>query len=176
MRNKLTRERLQALMREIARVAPGKQPYQVYLVGGGTAVYSGWRASSIDADLFSEREEVFRDIQGIKERLNLNVEVARPEHFVPALSGSASRHIHIETIGGVTFYHYDPYAQVFSKLVRGFERDMRDVRQFVASGLVDPEELRRLVAKIPTTAFARYPNLTRAGVTAAVDAFLRETG
>lgn len=144
----------------------------MYLVGGGTAVESGWRPSSIDADLFSEQEEVFRDIQGIKERLNVNVEFARPEQFVPALEGSADRHVLIETIGSVDFLHYDPYAQMFSKIVRGFQRDLGDAAEFVRSGMVDPVRLRKLVKKIPKAAYAKYPNLTQAAVVEAVEKFV----
>ena len=103
------------------------------------------RRSSIDADLFSDQEEIFHDIQGIKERLNINVEFARPEHFVPALRGSAKRHVFLETIDNVSFYHYDPYAQILSKLVRGFERDLDDAHHFMQSGMVDGQELRSLV-------------------------------
>ena len=68
VRRSLTREGLRDLMRALARSAPVKGSYRVFLVGGCTAVHSGWRASTIDADLFSDREEVFRDIQDIKER------------------------------------------------------------------------------------------------------------
>ncbi len=60
MRRELTRARLLALMQELARTAPRRGPHRVHLVGGGTAVHLGWRESSIDADLFSDREEVFR--------------------------------------------------------------------------------------------------------------------
>jgi hypothetical protein len=142
-------------------------------VGGGTAVRAGWRASSVDADLYADEDAVFRDIQGIKERLNVNVEFARPEHFVPALRGSAKRHVFIETVGRVSYFHYDPYAQVLSKVVRGFERDMDDARQFVRSGMVDPRTLRDLVEGIPEAAYAKYPSLSRAAVARAVEAFLR---
>ncbi|MDZ4805775.1 MAG: hypothetical protein SGI90_13025 [Candidatus Eisenbacteria bacterium] len=174
MRNELTRERLRTLMQEIARVAPPRRgAFQVYLVGGGTAVYSGWRAASIDVDLYSDREEVFHDVQGIKERLNVNIEFARPEHFVPALRGTAGRHVLIETIPPVTFHHYDPYAQVFAKIVRGFTRDLDDARHFVDSGMVDESQLRLLVGQIPESEFARYPNLSRSAVVAAVDVFFR---
>ncbi len=172
MRNELTRDRLQALMREISRTAPHGESHRVYLVGGGTAVHSGWRPSSIDADLFSEQDAVFRDIQGIKERLNVNVEFARPEHVVPPLPGSGDRHVFIDTLGDVSFYHYDPYAQVLSKIVRGFERDLDDARHFVRSGMVDPDELGRLVAGIPDSAYAKYPNLSDAAVRQAVDELL----
>lgn len=175
MRAELTRERLSALMRELARTAPrGKKSYRVYLVGGGTAVHAGWRASSVDADVCADDDSVFADIQGIKERLNVNVEFARPEHFVPALEGSARRHVFIETVDRVSFFHYDPYAQVLAKVVRGFGRDIDDACEFVRSGLVDPAKLQALVAAIPASAYAKYPSLSRAAVGQAVDAFLRD--
>ena len=172
VRDELTRDRLRALMQELARTAPRRGTYRVYLVGGGTAVYAGWRASSVGADLFSEQKKIFHDIQGIKERLNLNVEFVRPEHFVPALRGSAKRHVFIETIGAVSFYHYDPYAQILSKIVRGFERDLTDVHHFIQSGMVDSQKFRALVEGIPASAYSKYPNLSGSAVREAVDEFL----
>jgi hypothetical protein len=155
-------------MAEIARTAPSGGPYRVFLVGGGTAVLSGWRHSSIDADFYSEQEIVFRDIQGIKERLNVNVEFARPEDFVPALEGTADRHVFVETIQDVSYFHYDPYAQVFSKVVRGFRRDLDDAIHFVRSGMVAPGKLRELVEGIPEAAYSRYPALSLVAVREAV--------
>jgi hypothetical protein len=162
-------------MREIAATAP-RRPHRVYLVGGTTAVLLGWRASSLDADLWAEDDAVFRDVQGIKERLDVNVEFARPEHFVPALEGTDDRHVFIETVGQVSFFHYDPYAQVLSKVVRGFQRDIDDARRFVESRLVEPARLRALVSRIPDAAFAKYPALSRGAVEAAVEAFVRSGG
>jgi hypothetical protein len=159
-------------MSELARTAPRGESFRVYLVGGGTAVLSGWRSSTIDADLYAERDEVFQDIQGIKERLNLNIEFARPEDFVPPLSESGQRHRFITRVGGVDFYHYDPYAQVLSKVVRGFRKDLLDARQLVASGWVDAARFQQLVEAIPDSAYARYPNLSRESVLDAVRTFL----
>ena len=139
-------------------------------------MWSGWRASSVDADFCSDDDSVFRDVQGIKERLNVNIEFANPEHFVPPLRGTRDRHVFIETVGNVSYYHYDPYAQTFSKIVRGFQRDVDDARNFVRSGMVDPRKLRDLVAAIPDSAYAKYPNLSREAVNEAVEAFLREGG
>lgn len=172
MREQVTRERLGALMEELARRAPGRGPYRVYFVGGGTAVYLGWRRSSIDIGLCADSEAIFRDIQQVKQLLNINIEFARPEDFVPPLEGSSNRHVYIDTIRPVTFYHYDPCAQCFSKIVRGFQRDIDDAREFIRSGMVDPERLRSLVASIPEREFARYPSLTRTGVESAVSTFL----
>ena len=174
MRTSLDQDRLRALMRELARSARGPESYGVFLVGGGTAVLAGWRPSTIDADLHSDQDEVFRDIQQIKERLQLNVEFARPEDFVPPLAGSDQRHVFIETLGNVSFYHYDPYAQMLSKVIRGFARDIQDAESFLASGMVDVDHFRSLVREIPEASFARYPSLTREAVLQAVDHFLSQ--
>ena len=159
-------------MRELARSAPGRRPYRVYLVGGGTAVLLGWRDSTIDADLYCDREEIFHDIQRLKERLQLNVEFVRPEDFVPALDGTEERHVFIETIGSVSYYHYDPYAQLLSKVVRGFRQDLLDAERFLSSGMVDPERFRSLVQQIPKSAYSRYPALSRQAVLDAVHDYL----
>lgn len=174
MRDKLTRESLRALMHELSRSAGKDGDYRVYLVGGATAVLEGWRASSVDADLHASRDDIFRDVQAIKERLHLNIELFRPEHFVPPLDGSADRHAFIETMGRVSFYHYDPYAQLFSKIVRGFDRDLADARSFVKSRMVDIEQFRELVRAIPDEAWSKYPRHSPSAVRQAVEEFLAE--
>jgi len=161
-------------MEELARGAPHGQPGRVYLVGGGTAVWSGWRASTIDVDLHGEPERLFAGIQDIKERLGMNVEFARPEDFVPPLAGSDDRHVFIEEIGSISFYHHDPYAQAFSKIVRGFDRDLKDVSSMIGNGMVDARRLRDLVHGVPFEAYAKYPALSPLAVMAAVDAFVDE--
>jgi hypothetical protein len=172
VRRRLTRETLQALMKEIGKTAPRGRSARVFFVGGVTAVHAGWRPSTIDADVCCDDERVFRDVQGIKERLQLNIEFARPEDFVPALAGSEDRHVFIETVGRVAFYHYDPYAQLLSKVVRGFDRDLQDAERFISSGMVDPERFRSLVRGIPEREYSRYPALSKRAVLTAVDDFL----
>ena len=163
-------------MRELARSARPNRSYRIYLVGGGTAVLEGWRESSIDADLYAKQDDIFRDVQDIKERLQLNIEFARPEDFVPALDGTEARHVFIDTMGAVSFYHYDPYAQLLSKVVRGFARDLADADAFVASGMVDPDRFRSLVRGIRESAYARYPRLSSTAVRRTVDDFLSSLG
>lgn len=172
MRRELTRDAVRELMGELARTAPSGEAYRVYLVGGATAVVEGWRTATIDADLHADREGVFRAVPAIKERLGLNVELTRPEDFVPPLAQSADRHLFIERVGGVDFFHYDPYAQLFSKIVRGFRKDLLDAERFVRSGMVDPDRFRRLVGAIPDSAYAKHPNLDRGAVEDAVGEFL----
>ena len=123
-------------------------------------------------DLYAADEAVFIDIQRVKEAERINVEFARPEHFVPPLAGAADRHLFIATFGGVSFFHYDPYSQVLSKVVRGFRRDLDDAHRFIETGLVDAARFRALVAAIPESVFAKYPALTPVAIRDAVNAFL----
>ena len=176
VRHSLTRDDLEALMAELAQSAPPRKFHRVYLVGGGTAVYLGWRESTIDADLYSDDDQVFRDIQAIKERLKINIEFAQPEQFVPPLGGTADRHVFIDSIGSVSYYHYDPYAQLFSKVVRGFGRDMDDAAALVKTEMVDLEQFKALVAAIPLSTYAKYPRLSPDAVQDAVDAFEQHLG
>ena len=174
MREEFTRERLKPLMKELARTGPKRGSFQVFFVGGTTAVVMGWRRSSVDVDLYSEQDTVFRDIQGIKERLRMNVEFARPEDFVPPLSGAEDRHLFIEKVGAISFFHYDPYSQLLSKIVRGFQKDLDDARAFLGRKLVEPDRFRALVRAIPDSAYARYPRLSRAAVEKVVAQFLAD--
>ena len=172
MRESVTRERLLGFMQRLAEAAPPRRHFRVYVVGGGTAVERGWRESTIDVDLYAADEAVFIDIQRTKETQRVNVEFARPEHFVPALSGAGDRHLFIARFGGVSFFHYDPYSQMLAKVVRGFRRDLEDARRFLDTGLVDAARFRTLVAAIPDSAFAKYPALSRRAILDAVSAFL----
>lgn len=159
-------------MQEISKSYRGARAARVFIVGGGTAVHWGWRSSTIDADLYADDLAVFGDVQNLKERLQLNIEFERPENFVPPLQGTEARHRFIKTIEKVSFFHYDPYAQVLSKVVRGFRKDLLDAENFVSSGMVDPGQLRSLVDAISESEFQKYPALSRNAVLAAVTQFL----
>ena len=176
MRESVDRKRLLAFMKRLAESAPRGRRFRVFVVGGGTAVAQGWRESTIDVDLYADHEGVFVDIQRIKELQQINVEFARPEHFVPPLAGADGRHIFIATFGAVSFFHYDPYSQLLSKVVRGFRRDLEDAHHFIDAGLVDAARFRDLVDAIPEAVFAKYPALSREAVLNAVQTFLGSVG
>ncbi|MGE0192976.1 MAG: DUF6036 family nucleotidyltransferase [Planctomycetota bacterium] len=174
MRKDVTPERLALLMQELSASAPRGTDFCVFLAGGGTAVLRGWRASSLDVDLAVEDHRVLHEVQRIQEELDINIELVEPSAFVPELSDARHRHVFIRRIGRVAWYHYDPYTQVFAKLVRGFERDLADARRFVEDGLVDLATLKLLVEAIPSAAYSRYPNLSKEAVRKAIDAFAPE--
>jgi len=50
--------------------------------------------------------------------------------------------------GNVDMHHFDPYSQALSKLERGFDQDLEDVRAMRERGLIDPPGLREFYARL----------------------------
>lgn len=100
----------------------------------------GWRESTIDIDIkvVPDNDELLREIPKLKERLNLNVELAAPSDFIPVSDGWEERSPLIRREGKISFHHFDPVAQALAKAERGHDQDRQDVQQMIATGLVDP--------------------------------------
>lgn len=137
------------------------EPCRVYFTGGTTAVLLGWRGSTIDIDLklIPDSNELLRALPRLKEELEINVEIASPDDFIPALPGWQERSAFIRQEGALTFLHYDFYAQALAKIERGYERDLADVREMFASELIKPQRLRELFDAIEPLLY-RYPAIS----------------
>jgi hypothetical protein len=163
------REFMAALGREARAEA------RVYFTGGACAVLLGWRASTIDADIriIPDRDELLRAIPALKERLQINVELASPPDFIPELPGWPDRSPFIVREGLVSFHHFDFYSQALSKIERGHAQDVGDVRRMIATALVEPPRLRELFASIEPDLY-RYPALDPARFRRALDEALSD--
>jgi hypothetical protein len=137
IRRKVNLETLKQFMRELATAA--RSPGKVYLTGGATALLLGFREQTIDIDLKldPEPEGVFDAIADLKNRLNLNVELASPDNFIPRTAD-------------------DFGLQALAKLERGHAKDLEDVTSFIRGGYVTSEELKSQFAQIEP-ALVRYP-------------------
>ena len=158
MREPLTADTLQAFMKALAGAA--KTPARVYLVGGASAVILGWRDATIDVDLkiIPESDEILRSLPQLKEQLKINIELASPDDFIPALPGWEDRSKFIQQEGKLSFYHYDFYAQALAKLERRHDIDLSDVESFFENALIDPRKLLELYSAIESE-LHRYPEL-----------------
>lgn len=156
MRELVTAERIREFMRRLGQSAVSNT--RIYLVGGSTAVLSGWRASTIDIDLkiVPDRDELFRALPRLKEELKLNVELASPDLFIPSIPGWEERSPFIVREGNIDWHHYDPYSQVLAKIERGHERDLTDVREMIRRGWVESGRLRECYESIVPD-LIRYP-------------------
>ncbi|MPY88648.1 MAG: hypothetical protein GEU99_12070 [Luteitalea sp.] len=130
--------------------AEAKQSARVYFTGGATAVLNGWRATTIDVDLkiVPEQDRLLRAIPRLKEELQINVELAAPDDFIPELPGWEERSTFVQQERRLTFCHYDYYAQVLSKLERGHAQDVADVEEMLRRGLIDRQRLLDLFTAI----------------------------
>jgi hypothetical protein len=156
MREVTDRERLDRFMTALA--ARASREARVYFTGGVTAVLHGWRASTIDVDLrfLPELDELFRALPLLKEELHINIELASPPDFIPALPGWEERSLFIRREGNVSFYHFDLYSQALAKIERGHAQDGLDVKAMIQGGLVEPDKLLELFASIEPQLY-RYP-------------------
>ena len=156
MRRKVTVATLRQFMRELAAAA--RSPGNVYFTGGATALLLGFRHQTIDIDLKldPEPEGVFEAIAALKNRLDLNVELASPDDFIPRAPDWRERSRHIDSIGPLQFFHYDLALQALAKLERGHAQDLEDVTSLLRGGYVTREELRKKFTRIEP-GLLRYP-------------------
>lgn len=156
MRLETNRDRVLLLMQELAGVVRGAG--RVYFTGGASAVLLGWRELTVDVDFMAEPEPpgFFEALPALKERLEINLELASPPDFIPELPGWAERSIFIARHGPLDFYHYDFYSQALAKLERWHTRDRQDVHHMLSDGLVTKDRLRELFTTVEPR-LIRYP-------------------
>lgn len=156
MRRKVTQATLRQFMQELAAAARG--PGTIYFTGGATALLLGFRDQTIDIDLKLDPEPagIFEAIAALKNRLELNVELASPADFIPAPANWRERCRHIASIGQLEFFHYDFELQALAKLERGYAQDLEDVKRLLRGGFVTTQALRRTFAEIEP-GLLRYP-------------------
>lgn len=156
MRAETDRDKLERFMVALGERVRG--PGTVYLTGGATALLRGWRTATIDVDIKPDPEPpgLFEAIARLKDELDINVELASPDQFIPPVPGWRERSVFITRHRAITYYHYDPYGQALSKLQRGHERDLADARSFVRDGWVGLDELQARYTEIEPL-LIRYP-------------------
>ena len=161
MREPVNANRVERFMRELAAISRGSG--RVYLTGGASAVLLGWRDSTVDVDIkiLPEDDRVLRALPELKERLQINVELASPGDFIPPLPGWEDRSPLIVREGTLSFHHYDFYGQCLAKIERDHRKDRADVKMMLESGLVEPVRLRELFRQIEPE-FFRYPAINPA--------------
>jgi len=145
----------------------------MYLTGGATAVLEGWRDSTVDIDVRFEPDSdaALSRIRDLKEELAVNVELASPLDFLPPLDGWRDRARFRFREGNLEVFDFDPYSQALSKLQRGFELDLEDVRNMVSSGQVEPKRLLELYESVEPELF-RFPAVDPPGLRAVVESLV----
>lgn len=171
MRPPVDEARIRAVASRLGRVVRG--PVRMYLTGGSTAVIEGWRETTVNVNLRFEPEDdrLLRELPAVKESLGVNIELVSPPDFIPELPGWRERSPFLFREGGVDVHHFDLYSQALSKIERGFDQDLEDVRMMVERELVEPARLRELYDAIEPELY-RYPAIDPAAFRRKVDGAL----
>jgi len=168
MRKPVTEPVVREFMRAIAVEA--REPGRIYLAGGASVVLKHWRGSTVDIDItiIPENDRILRAIPDLKERLQVNVELSSPTHFVPPLPGWEDRSPFIVREGVIDFHHFDFYTQALSKIERAHRKDLLDVDAMIRNGFVEPKRLLALFEEVADQLY-RYPSLNPPTLRAAVE-------
>jgi hypothetical protein len=168
MRTLADPDRIRRLMAALGAEADADA--RVYFAGGATAVLHGWRSSTIDVDLkiVPDRDRLFRALPDLKERLQLNIELASPADFIPVRPGWEDRSPFIARESRVSFHHFEFDAQALSKIERGHAQDLQDIEAMLARSLVTREGLLAYFTAIEPALY-RYPAIDAATFRSAVE-------
>ena len=95
------------------------------------------RRIDVDIKIVPERDRLFRAIPEIKERLQINIELASPDRLHPgtAEAGRIAAPC-IARESRISFHHFELAAQTLSKIERGHAQDLEDVQTMLARNLV----------------------------------------
>ena len=143
---------------------------RVYFTGGVTALLIEWRTSTIDVDIkmVPEQDSLFRALPPLKELLEMNIELASPDDFIPPVPGWEERSPLIRREGRLSFHHYDFYSQALAKIERRHARDVLDVAAMLDLGLIDPRATLAYFDEIEPSLY-RYPAVDPASFRRAVE-------
>jgi hypothetical protein len=158
MRQLANGELIGRFMRELGRATD--RDGACYFTGGATAVMVGWRATTVDVDirLVPDSDAILRAIPRIKEQLEINVELAAPDDFIPVPAGWEGRSLYVGSEGKLSFYHFDPYSQALGKLERAHEQDLGDVEAMLERGIIERARALEYFEEIEPELF-RFPSV-----------------
>jgi hypothetical protein len=130
-----------------------RRPGRVYLVGGTTMVFEGFRRQSLDIDLTFEVQPqdhaaFIQTVRVLKDELSINVEQVSPGDFIPLPSGYRERSRFIGRYGQLDVFHFDLYCTALSKVERGAAEDFSDVLALLRDGQIEMNALETYFAEI----------------------------
>jgi hypothetical protein len=118
-----------------------------------------------------EPHGIFQAIAKLKQEFDINIELALPQDFLPTLPGWRERSVFIARQGEISFYHYDFTAQALSKISRGFNRDIDDVRAMYELKLFNLEKISECFEAIASELIG-FPSLNPAILRNRIEEFI----
>jgi hypothetical protein len=141
------------------------KPARLYLVGGAALVHLGIRpgfTQDIDVQVYGANEgDLIVTIQKLIERLQVNIEFAAPGDFIPLPLQWEAHAQFVGRYGTIDVFYFDFYSIALSKIERGNDRDIADVKLLMQHGMVTLDELDKAYQEVlAQLGKGRYPRLT----------------
>lgn len=173
MDNLLDREKLIQFLSQLGKRARSKGA--CYVTGGASALLVGWRETTLDVDVKFDPEPlgVFDAIPELKKTLQINVELASPDDFIPVTADWKSHCPFIGQFGELSVYHFNFTAQAMSKIERGHPKDILDAREMLKRQLTTKEQLLAMLNAIRPL-IRRYPAIDEETFVRRIETFIRE--
>lgn len=143
MRQRVTRAEIEQFLKDIGKNV--HQPGRMYLAGGAALVHMGVRSgTTLDIDVAIEaadEDELITAIRRIVQQRQINVEFASPGDFIPLPSQWEVQAKYVGRYGSVDVFYFDFYSLALSKISRGSDRDLIDVKLLLQHKLITLDEL-----------------------------------
>lgn len=143
MRQRVTRAEIEQFLKDIGKNV--HQPGRLYLAGGAALVHMGVRSgSTLDIDVAIEaadEDELVTAIRHVVQQRQINVEFASPGDFIPLPSQWTAQAKYVGRYGSVDVFYFDFYSLALSKISRGSDRDLIDVKLLLQHKLITLDEL-----------------------------------
>lgn len=163
MRPSVDKTAIESFLQQLGRTF--RKPGRLYLVGGAALVHAGVRpgfTQDIDVQVSGTNEgELIVAIQHLIQQMQVNVEFASPMDFIPLPSQWETHAQYVGRYGGVDVFYFDFYSIALSKIERGNNRDLMDVRLLVHQGIITLQELDVAYSEVlAQLGKGRYPRIT----------------
>ncbi len=163
MRPNVDKSAIESFLQQLGRIF--RKPGRLYLVGGAALVHAGVRpgfTQDIDVQVSGANEgELIVAIQHLIQQMQVNVEFASPVDFMPLPSQWETHAQYVGRYGGIDVFYFDFYSIALSKIERGNNRDIADVRLLVQEKIIILQELdasyQEVLAQLGK---GRYPRIT----------------
>jgi hypothetical protein len=142
-----------------------RKPARLYLVGGAALVHLGVRpgfTQDIDIQVSGAHEgELIVAVQRLIQQQQVNVEFASPGDFIPLPSQWEMHAQFAGRYGTIDVFYFDFYSIALSKIERGNNRDIADVKLLVQQGIITLSELDAAYQEVlAQLGKGRYPRIT----------------
>ena len=163
MRRGVDKAAIESFLQQLGRTF--HKPARLYLVGGAALVHLGIRPGfthDIDVQVYGANEgDLIVTIQKLIERLQINIEFAAPGDFIPLPLQWEAHAQFVGRYGTIDVFYFDFYSIALSKIERGNDRDIADVKLLIQYGMVTPDELDNAYQEVlAQLGKGRYPRIT----------------